>query len=436
MVSFATPVGIGQTQTIIVNPDLQPAPLATLQGTVRDSLTGNSIAATLEFLGIGDFLGSPRGSVATETDGSYSVALPSDEAYNIIVSPELPYPDQIFAENVALPSGGLVFEFDLNPASVLIVDDDTGESFETFYHESLDSLNVPRRTWSVTDEGGTPTMEQLSLFPTPQSVVWYTGNDTANALTAEERLLLIDHLESGGTLLLSGQNIAEFSDPEDSLLSRYLGVTFETNFPFPFVEGFPGDIIGDGLTVSLIGGAANQTSKDQLSLSPNPIGTVFKSFYYRVTAADTDRIAGVRIDHGGPIGRAVFLSFGLEGVGNLSQRNSVVDRSLRWLADTTTVTSVEPVMLSSMPREFHLQQNYPNPFNPTTVIAFDIPKDGRVTLKLYDLLGREVMTLADKSFTAGSYRMEADLSSLGSGVYFYRLNAGTFTSTKKMLLLK
>jgi len=89
-----------------------------------------------------------------------------------------------------------------------------------------------------------------------------------------------------------------------------------------------------------------------------------------------------------------------------------------------------------LPTTFMLAQNYPNPFNPTTTIKYDLPVDSRVSLKIYDVLGREVMNLVDGPMSAGFHHMTVDGSSLASGVYFYRIDAGLFTQVKKLLLLK
>jgi hypothetical protein len=88
------------------------------------------------------------------------------------------------------------------------------------------------------------------------------------------------------------------------------------------------------------------------------------------------------------------------------------------------------------PDKFSLSQNYPNPFNPSTVISYQLPASGNVTLKVYDLLGREVATLVNEEKPAGSYEVSFDASQLSSGVYIYRLTAGNFSATNKMTLLK
>jgi Secretion system C-terminal sorting domain len=90
----------------------------------------------------------------------------------------------------------------------------------------------------------------------------------------------------------------------------------------------------------------------------------------------------------------------------------------------------------TIPSAFSLEQNYPNPFNPTTNIGFRIADRGFVSLKVFDVLGNEIATLVNEEKSAGRYEIEFNASSLPSGIYFYKLTAGSFIETKKMLLLK
>jgi len=94
----------------------------------------------------------------------------------------------------------------------------------------------------------------------------------------------------------------------------------------------------------------------------------------------------------------------------------------------------EPV--NPTPKQFALAQNYPNPFNPITMIRYELPERADVSLKVYDILGREVATLVNATQGQGSYQVPFNASTLSSGVYFYRLKAGSFMQTKKMLLVK
>jgi len=101
--------------------------------------------------------------------------------------------------------------------------------------------------------------------------------------------------------------------------------------------------------------------------------------------------------------------------------------------------SIEPLKkqsLSSEPVEFKLSQNYPNPFNPSTVIGYVLPKDGFVSLRVYNTLGEEVSVLINGQEKAGANSVRFDGANLSSGVYFYTLKAGDFVETKRMVLVK
>jgi hypothetical protein len=91
---------------------------------------------------------------------------------------------------------------------------------------------------------------------------------------------------------------------------------------------------------------------------------------------------------------------------------------------------------SHIPERFSLSQNYPNPFNPVTNIEFKIAESGFVSLKVFDLLGKEVASLVGSILTSGFYKYDFDASGLPSGVYFYQLSAGDFTETRKMNVVK
>jgi len=110
--------------------------------------------------------------------------------------------------------------------------------------------------------------------------------------------------------------------------------------------------------------------------------------------------------------------------------NPLVQQIIDELLGTTGIQQ------TSFPAKLYLYQNYPNPFNPSTIIKYELPRQSLVTLKIYDVLGREVAVLVNEQKPAGRYEFKFDGKNLSSGIYFYRIKAGDFVQTKKMILLK
>ncbi|RPH37788.1 T9SS C-terminal target domain-containing protein, partial [bacterium] len=104
--------------------------------------------------------------------------------------------------------------------------------------------------------------------------------------------------------------------------------------------------------------------------------------------------------------------------------------------DTVAITGVEPGGTAALPVELSLAQNFPNPFNPSTIIRFELPNSGKVSLRVYDILGREVGVLLDGGAVAGRHEVLFDGSHLASGIYLYRLEFGSRALVQKMLLIK
>ncbi len=137
------------------------------------------------------------------------------------------------------------------------------------------------------------------------------------------------------------------------------------------------------------------------------------------TVGATGRFAiNYRVAHGGPLGaNSDFIGVDL----------------VRLLGPSTV--GIEPVN-NQVPNTYSLEQNYPNPFNPSTNINFSIPNSGLVKLSVFDISGKEVATIVNGDVAAGNYVVNYNASQLSSGVYFYRIVAGNFTQTKKMLIVK
>lgn len=166
----------------------------------------------------------------------------------------------------------------------------------------------------------------------------------------------------------------------------------------------------------LVTGLTLQQSAEAQMVVPNSVlgngGAVLSDSQYRI---------------GGTLGQPFI------GVAqNLSNVNSV---GFWYLQSHMLATDVEQTT-SNLPKEYRLQQNYPNPFNSTTTIQFALPKRLAVTLKLYDIQGREVATLVDEELEPDEYKVTFDAEGLPSGIYFYRIQAKGFVQTKKLTLLQ
>ena len=150
----------------------------------------------------------------------------------------------------------------------------------------------------------------------------------------------------------------------------------------------------------------------------------FQSVVIDTTVADTTATPSIQLD---PNTVFYWRVCGIDSVG-AGQYSSI--------SHFTTGTLLDVKIGNALPKEFTLSQNYPNPFNPTTMISYQLPVNSVVTLKVYDIAGREVRTLVNGQKSAGSYSVQFEASNLPSGVYFYSIHTEKFSDVKKLILLK
>jgi hypothetical protein len=168
--------------------------------------------------------------------------------------------------------------------------------------------------------------------------------------------------------------------------------------------------------------------------SDDTLASGLKSFTIYVSDNDTTYVPWLSnvkdtsaVFHGEWLKTYRFFSIAADNAGNVEALKAVPDA-------TTTVNGVETK--EPIPASYALLQNYPNPFNPSTTIRYDVPERARVHLAIYNVLGQLVLTLADGQLEAGAHRATFDARRLATGVYIYRMTAGSFTAVRKMLLLK
>ncbi len=174
----------------------------------------------------------------------------------------------------------------------------------------------------------------------------------------------------------------------------------------------------------------NKTITDSIVSVSETVSAAGKTFYNCITLSES------HIDSTGTAVQQDF-SYYAYGVGLVkNQRTIPLNQANTSELIEYVTTGISEYPINSTPQKYSLSQNYPNPFNPSTVIRYQLPVNSSVTLKVYDVIGREVAIVVNEVKEAGSHTVQFNGSSLSSGVYFYTLKAGSFTTTKKLLLMK
>ncbi|MFO7914108.1 MAG: C1 family peptidase [Candidatus Krumholzibacteriales bacterium] len=430
-------------------------------------------------------------------------------------------------------AGSDTFSIRAGDCPILLVDDDAGSSFESYFEQALENNGYIFEVWEE-DKKGYITAAEMMRYTV---VVWMTG--TGGDIQQDNRNAISTFLDSGGRLLISGQDVgwqlnhegyaAEIAFYNDYLHADYI----QDDSGFRSLNGISGDPIGDGLNIE-IGGGDGSGDQDWPS-EIEPLGPAVPVFEYNPGVEGAIRIEDAH--------KLVYFAFGIEAVGSEAMRDSIMARSLEWLADgnwpdleqpavtlmspngteelyytqeeeitwaasdNDTVSEVD-ILLScdggaafadtiacgevndgsfawTVPdsssaecvirivardpsglaqyddsdqffsihsvtdsenrdaiRRFALSSNIPNPFNPLTRIDFNVPRQARVRISVYDIRGRLVATLVDREFSPGSYHTvwngkNRQGTKVASGIYFCRMKGGEkFLETRKMVLLR
>ncbi len=240
---------------------------------------------------------------------------------------------------------------------------------------------------------------------------WTTVN---NGLTGI--ILQTDQLVASNNTLIAftGGNIFRSTDGGDSWTSKTLpvGITGTTGFSSLDAEG-SNVIVLNAQTIII------STDAGATWVNSNGDFPTFPYFNWQNVKALSAIISG---------------SYAICGTGLISYNPSILGAGV-YRRSIPGATNIDGHTISQ-PTDFQLLQNYPNPFNPTTKIQFEIPGSDFVSLKVFDLLGREVASLVNERMDAGTYQTTFDAHSLTSGIYFYTLRSGSTIQTKKMILTK
>jgi PKD repeat protein len=259
-----------------------------------------------------------------------------------------------------------------------------------------------------------------SVLQKYQKVIWI-GNDYGGDIAFYDPEQVLEYVQMGGNFLLASRYGSHFFNTN---LKNYCGIT-----------SFTGDLQINSLI------ALNHNLVDVPSSGSNTL--VHFVNLDSTSEADpifdddttTSYIAGFKInkDSNGVFIYIAGRPYRFDNAASYTNYNYIIDN---WMTSSIITGNRNDNNNQQTVETFQLSQNYPNPFNPSTRISYSIPKTGYVSLKVYDILGREVATLVNGYQQANQYSVNFDASKLASGIYLYKLKAGDFVQTKKMILMK
>lgn len=274
-------------------------------------------------------------------------------------------------------------------------------------------------------------------------VIWFTGDESTNnnTFTNLEQVRIVEYLENGGNVFISGAEVGwdldrphDNAEASDTLFYRhYLKAKYmyDGTSSMNRVTGVEGTDF-EGIESSL-GLYYPEDYPDDIE----PINGSHYIFNYNSNrSANELRKAGVAyagtFGESSIEGKVVYISFPFEVMSNFQAKIDMMKTVMNFFDATTAIDDEKEVI----PVTYSLSQNYPNPFNPSTTFNITLPKTNKVSVKIYDILGRLVDTIADKEFTAGRHTLTWNAKGMASGVYYVNMRSGSFTQTRNIILLK
>jgi len=357
---------------------------------------------------------------------------------------ETNYNKTAWARAISLDQGVLVVDETVDGTGVIGYPSD--EQVDSFYTQLLPNFN--KRDYDVTKDGDI-TLSDLGAFST---VLWH-GNDYSNLLAYKNIEDIKKYLAFGGKLLLdsyvpsktlTGNLLYKVDYSPGDLMYDVFKIKGVERKPNTFFFGAqPLDPTYNLLEVDTTKTKSNYNfhinTIESISAAPGAKAIyTYNTRYDSATTQGSMKGMPVGVEYLGADYKVITLSFPLYYMTQEQAQALVQDIMLNKFNEVTAVKSEDVKIL---PTEYFLYQNYPNPFNPITKIKFSIPSSESVNyvfvqLKVFDILGKEISTLVNEKKNAGSYQVEFNSHNLPTGVYLYRLSAGNFVSTMKMILMK
>ncbi|MEO0206199.1 MAG: T9SS type A sorting domain-containing protein [candidate division WOR-3 bacterium] len=413
-------------------------PLRSVSGTVRDSILNTGIEARIFFQFVDDTIGVFFDSTQTDSNtGDFTVQL-IDSIYDVYVYTEIPYPDLDRNPIYVTPDSFSDLNFYTSSADLLIINRDSLGRYSEYYAKPLDSLSITYKVWKPVQQGIFP-ISRISEFRN-NIIVWFTGKNRTNNVTPAEQESLIVFLNSGGRLLISGQNIGE-DISQTGFFQNYLHARLLDDSIFAIrcyadQADSLGSRIGKFQTTGS-SGAQNQYSRDLIA------GDSVANEFLFYDSLQTN-CAGIWFNNFLPNYKIIYLGFGLEAVNKMPwsgyvSRKYVLQQFLNWFS----LTGIEENLVrNSQLSDFFV---FPDPCNTHLMIqyGFRFPiKEKAVELKIYDAAGRLVRNL--EVFEPRNNLSDIfvwDLTDdnrnpVSNGVYFVQLKAGNITRNSKIVVVR
>ena len=320
-------------ETATLNVALTQLPSGAIAGTVRDSGTLAGVAASISVKLAGNVV---LNAATNPTTGAYSITLPVG-TYDLTFNPTFPYPLTNRNGIVVTQSATTTVDVLLEPAEVLLVDDDAGDGYETFYQQAIVAAGRSYLTINTA-----PSAADMNMF---EAVVWLTGDDYTTTLTSADEAAIAAFLDGGGRLFISGQDIG-YDINASPFFANYLRADYvQDDVALGAVDGNPASAVGTGFAFDIKGGtgANNQAYAEEL----DPINGGLSAFFYDASVPEAtassnamtkQSVGGHAITSSGTaaityegVYRLVYFGFGFEAIAQAGDRTAVMDRVLDWL---------------------------------------------------------------------------------------------------------
>ncbi len=324
---------------------------------------------------------------------------------------------------------------------VILVYDSTLTSCRTSRDSVINNLSTLGATFDLYNRQSNTGTSSISFRGYKKVILLGEGTSLMSNVVRDS---LKSYLASGGTTVATKSKLIIYSEDVGYNLDRTGSTYYDSSFArstlgFRYIADRPGSSGNRGIKgLTINPGALDST----IGPWPDVLGKSIS-----VPASQLYDLCSFRLfpDSMSAVGRrGVNYNVAVIGIDIESMRPAAdsppgspvkrfVDGAMKFVDEVPTGISNS---VSEIPQSYTLSQNYPNPFNPVTRISFSIPSQGLVTLKVYDILGKEIVSLVNEVKPAGNYSVEFDASNFASGAYFYRIEAGEFKDVKRMVVLK